>query len=281
MGYRWWSSCRTSAGKRRKINEDAYIARPEAGLWVIADGMGGHTRGDVASRMVVDAFRHVDPADTMDEYIDRVRALIDEVHLAVKAEANSQGPEVIMGTTIVVFIACRNEYACLWAGDSRAYLLRDDKLQQLSHDHNQLQELIDRGEIDPDQIRSHPAARRITRAVGASKRLIVDEARGALRDRDTVILCSDGLTLEVEDGEIATVAESYDCDDASQELLDITLERGARDNVTLALIKFEETTRSNFQPIDITAVNYAFRNRMRAGASSIGTRSKKNSIGNS
>lgn len=260
MSYRWWSSCRTSAGRRRKVNEDAYFARPELGLWVVADGMGGHTRGDVASRIVVDAFRRLQPADNMDEYIDRVRAILDASHAEVKAEAASQGPEVLMGTTVVVFIACRNEYACLWAGDSRGYLLRQGRpLKQLTHDHNQLQELIDRGEVDPSQVRSHPGASRITRAVGASQRLLVDEVRGSIRDGDTVLLCSDGLSLEVEDAELAAILDDYDCEEASQELLDVTLERGARDNVTLAVIRFEETTGAPAQPIDITAVNYTLR----------------------
>lgn len=259
VSYRWWSSCRTSAGRRRKVNEDAYCARPEAGLWVVADGMGGHTRGDVASRMVVDAFRSIEPADNMDEYVNRVRATLDRAHAEVKQEARSQGSDVVMGTTVVVFIVCRHEYACLWAGDSRAYLLRNGSLEQISHDHNQLQELIDRGEVDPSQARSHPGASRITRAVGASQRLLVDEVRGSIRDGDTVLLCSDGLSLEVEDDELAAILDDYDCDEASQELLDVTLERGARDNVTLAVIRFEETTGAQAQPIDITAVNYTLR----------------------
>ena len=259
MSYRWWSSCRTSAGRRRKINEDAYCARPEAGLWVVADGMGGHTRGDVASRMVVDAFRDLEAADNMDEYINRVRATLDRAHLEVKQEALDQGPDVVMGTTVIVFIVCRHEYACLWAGDSRAYLLRSGQLQLLSHDHNQLQELIDRGEVDPSQVKAHPGASRITRAVGASQRLLVDENRGAIRDGDAVLLCSDGLNLEVEDPELAAILDDYDCEDASQELLDITLERGARDNVTLAVIRFEETTGA--PAIDITAVNPSLSSR--------------------
>ena len=275
MSYRWWSSCRTSAGRRRKVNEDAYFSRPEAGLWVVADGMGGHTRGDVASRIVVDGFRDLVPADNMDEYIDRVRLTLDQAHHAVKQEAAAQGPDVLIGTTVVVFIACRNEYACLWAGDSRGYLLRQDQgLKQLTHDHNQLQELLDRGELDPTQARAHPAASRITRAVGAGQRLLVDEVRGSLRDGDTVLLCSDGLNLEVEDDELAAILDDYDCEEASQELLDVTLERGARDNVTLAVIRFEETTGATAKPIDITAVNYRLRKGDRATTTS-GSRARR------
>ncbi len=266
MGYRWWSSCRTSVGRRRKINEDAYLARPEIGLWVVADGMGGHTRGDYASRMVVDGCQNIQRADTMDEYVARVRAYLGDIHRSVQQEAAAQGPGVVMGTTVVVFIACRREYACLWAGDSRAYLLRDGRLIQLSHDHNQLQELIDRGEIEPQHAKLHPGSSRITRAVGASEHLIVDENRGALRDGDVVLLCSDGLNLEVEDDELAAVLDDYDCDEASQELLDITMERGARDNVTLAVIRFEETTGTRSDTVDITAVNYTLRNRSRSAA---------------
>jgi serine/threonine protein phosphatase PrpC len=247
------------------VNEDAYLSRPDVGLWVVADGMGGHTRGDVASKLVIDAFRALEPADTMDEYVNLARSLLDKVHLEVKQEAADQGPDVVMGTTVVVFVCCRSEYACLWAGDSRGYLLRGDRLQQLTHDHNQLQEMIDRGEVDPS-VRSHPGASRITRAVGASQRLLVDENRGTLCDRDTVLLCSDGLNLEVEDAELAAILDDYDYAEASQELLDVTLERGARDNVTLAVIRFEETTGAPAQPVDITAVNYALRKRRHSPA---------------
>jgi serine/threonine protein phosphatase PrpC len=127
---------------------------------------------------------------------------------------------------------------------------------QITRDHSVVEELIQRGELRREDAARHPSANRITRAVGTCDRLIVDQYRSFLRDGDTVLLCSDGLTKEVGDDEVALILDDYDCDEASEELVELTLERGARDNVTVAVIRFEATTGFGDTQAEDTAVNH-------------------------
>lgn len=257
MSYRWWSSCRTNTGRRRNVNEDAYLSLDEVGLWLVADGMGGHSRGDVASRLIIEAFQGIARAHSLDEFAADVRARLALANERMRAVARSHGADQLMGSTVVAFLVYRREWLCLWAGDSRAYLLRDGRLRQITRDHSVVEELIQRGELRREDAASHPAANHITRAVGARDNLVVDQYRSFLRDGDAVLLCSDGLTKEVGDDEVAAVLDDYDCDQASEELVELTLERGARDNVTVAVIRFEATTGfGDARPLDDTAVNY-------------------------
>lgn len=261
MSYRWWSCCRTNTGRRRQVNEDAYLQMDDVGLWLIADGMGGHARGDLASRIVVEAFDGLRKPQSMDEFSQEVRNRLAQANQRIRDEVSRAGSDLIMGTTVVAFLAYKREWQCLWAGDSRAYLLRDGRLTQISHDHNVAQEMVDRGELPHEQMATHPMANRITRAVGTQDYLQLDEYHSLLRDGDTVLLCSDGLNKEVDEQELASILESYDCKDASRELVDLTLERGARDNVTVAVIQFEATTGFGDEIPDTTEVNYDGRSR--------------------
>jgi serine/threonine protein phosphatase PrpC len=174
----------------------------------------------------------------------------------MREEVLRSGSEQIMGSTVVLLMVYDHEWRCLWAGDSRAYLLRDGRLTQITHDHSVAQEMIDQGQLRPDEAAAHPAANRITRAVGAEHHLDLEGSGSMLRDGDTILLCSDGLTKEVNDQELAAVLENYDCEEASRDLVDLSLERGARDNVTVAVIQFEATTGCNERKCDDTAVNY-------------------------
>lgn len=256
MSYRWWSSCRTTRGIRRSINEDAYLNLDDIGLWVVADGMGGHARGDVASRIVIDALRDLDKPRSMEEFVSEVRGRLNLANRIMREEVQRSGSNLIMGSTVVAFLVYKREWRCLWAGDSRAYLMRDGQLAQITHDHSIIQEMIDRGQLRPEEAATHPAANRITRAIGAQHYLVLDEYNSVLRDGDTILLCSDGLTKEVSDAEVASVLENMDCDEASRELVELTLERGARDNVTVAVIHFEVTTGFSERKPDDTVVNY-------------------------
>jgi protein phosphatase len=224
MSYRWWSCGRTDTGRLRRVNEDAYL--------------------------------NLDNIQSADAFADLVR---DRLYLAnerMRSELPGLQPGEIMGSTVVAFLVYKREWRCLWAGDSRAYLMRDGRLTQITRDHNVAQEMVDRGEIRQEEAAYHPAANRITRAIGTQNELFLDEYRSDLRDGDTVLLCSDGLNKEVDDEEVEEILAQYDCDDASRELVDLTLERGARDNVTVAVIKFEETTAFKSRIPEDTAVNY-------------------------
>ncbi len=239
MSLRWWSSCRTDTGKRRQVNEDAFLERPDLGLWLVADGMGGHDSGDVASRMVVSALNGLQPPLSMDEFGYAVKQRLYEADRRVQEEAARGGANRTMGSTVVVFLAFQNRGLCLWAGDSRAYLLRGGGLSQISRDHSVVEDMIERGELRREDADSHPAANLITRAIGAQENLVIDERPQDLRDGDTVLLCSDGLNKEVTDEEIADVLSRHDCEAASRALIELTLERGARDNVTVAVVRFQ------------------------------------------
>lgn len=262
MSYRWWSCCRTDTGRRRRVNEDAYLNLDDIGLWIVADGMGGHFRGDLASRMIVDAFNDLARPQTIDEFAALARERLRQANASICHVVQDAHTGQIMGSTVVIFLVYNQEWLCLWAGDSRAYLLRDGQLIQITHDHSVAQEMIDSGELKKAEAVNHPAAHKITRAIGTRSNLQIDENRSLLRDGDTVLLCSDGLNREVEDQELAEILDNYDCEEASRELVDLTLERGARDNVTVAVIKFEATTAFRNKIVDHTPVNYQLTNRL-------------------
>jgi protein phosphatase len=261
MSYRWWSCCRTTTGRQRSVNEDAYLSLDDLGLWLVADGMGGHARGDIASRLIVDAFAGVTRPDSLENFAQEVKARLAMANQWMRDEAHKSGFEQLMGSTVVAFLVYKREWMCLWAGDSRAYLLRDGCLTQITRDHSVAEELVQRGELRRDQVASHPSSNRITRAVGTQDQLVVDQYRSFLRDGDAVLLCSDGLTKEVSDDEVAAIIDDYDCEEASEELVELTLERGARDNVTVAVIRFEATTGFGDHHADDTAVNYGLTHR--------------------
>jgi len=261
MSYRWWSCCRTTPGRQRRVNEDAYLSLDEQGLWLVADGMGGHARGDVASRLIVQAFEGLVRPPSLQGFAQEVKARLGLANQKMREEARRAGSDQLMGSTVVAFLACKREWMCLWAGDSRAYLLRDGRLTQITRDHSVAEALVQRGELRRDQAALHPSANRITRAVGTQNQLVVDQYRSFLRDGDAVLLCSDGLNKEVGDDEVATILEDYDCAEASRELLELTLERGARDNVTVAVIRFEATTGFGDHRSDDTALSQSFTRR--------------------
>ncbi|MEJ2591681.1 MAG: protein phosphatase 2C domain-containing protein [Candidatus Thiodiazotropha sp.] len=256
MSYRWWSSCRTNTGRVRQVNEDAFLDQGNIGIWIVADGMGGHARGDVASRTIIDAFKGLSRPSSLDEFAVEVRCRLKLAHRLVKEESVRNGANLIMGSTVVALLVFKRQWLCLWAGDSRAYLLRDGQLLQITKDHSIAQELVDLGKLSRTDMDSHPYANHITRAIGANPELILDERSSQLRDGDTILLCSDGLNKELSDAEIAKVLISYDSDAATQELIDLSLEHGGRDNITVALIRFEETTGFHEPASEDTAVNF-------------------------
>ena len=115
MSLRWWSSCRTDAGRSRNVNEDAYLDLHDLGLWLVADGMGGHAKGDVASRMIVDALRECPPPRTLDEFVFSVNVRLLEVNRCVQEQAARSGMDRTMGSTVVALLAFKGKCACLWA----------------------------------------------------------------------------------------------------------------------------------------------------------------------
>jgi serine/threonine protein phosphatase PrpC len=231
------TAARTHVGLRRKLNEDGYLARPEVGLWAVADGMGGHQAGDVASRMIVEALTGVRRQASGFALLSAMREALVDVNQALMTRAAAMAEGSVIGSTVASLVVHENHYACVWAGDSRAYLLRGELLMRLTHDHSLIQELIDGGQLDEEEARRRRISNIITRAVGAGDTLELEESHGDIQAGDLFLLCSDGLTGLVDDGEIRDILAAFDLEAAADRLLALTLERGAKDNVTLVLVR--------------------------------------------
>jgi len=226
---------RTNVGLKRKINEDSLFAAPERGLWVVADGMGGHDAGEVASAMVVDALRALPDGADLDGLAGQAVEAVREVNGRLIELARSNGGGKTIGTTVVGLAIAEGSYRCFWMGDSRAYLLRGGEISRISHDHSLVQNLIDAGMLNPEDAESHENANLITRAVGVAETCEVDLVRGDVQPGDQFVLATDGLTRLVPDEEIAAELGRGSPADAADRLIDTVLARGAPDNVTLII----------------------------------------------
>ncbi|MGN6648956.1 PP2C family protein-serine/threonine phosphatase [Trinickia sp.] len=231
----WTSASRSDVGLVRALNEDACLDAPERGLWAVADGMGGHAAGDVASRMIVDALAALPVQTSLARFVAAARDALDSVNRQLREEAAQRHVSMI-GSTVAVCLASEMRCALLWAGDSRIYLYRDAHLTRLTRDHSQVEELKSRGYLTEEEARHHPAQHLITRAVGAAPRLELDETYFDARDRDILLLCSDGLTNEVPDAEIANTLACGSCEAAVLTLVDRARQNGGRDNISAIVV---------------------------------------------
>jgi serine/threonine protein phosphatase PrpC len=236
--FRFRSIACTHAGCVRKLNEDACLDRADIGLWAVADGMGGHDAGDVASATVIDALARVSDFGSAFAFRRAVRTALMEANSQLQQLADDEllGP---IGSTVVTLLAHRGHYACFWAGDSRAYVRRSDKLARITRDHSLVQELVDVGEIEDAEAKGHRNANVVTRAVGAQARLELDGNYGRIEPGDRFLLCSDGLAAVLSDGDIAAHLATSSVPVAVHGLMKTALERGAPDNVTFVLIDAE------------------------------------------
>ncbi|MFC1750628.1 PP2C family protein-serine/threonine phosphatase [Pseudomonadota bacterium] len=227
----------THPGKVRKMNEDACISRDNIGLWAVADGMGGHHAGDVASTNVVTALNEVSPPTSLRSYVDDVENQLLKCNANLRAMSTNELNNRTIGSTVASLIIYQDFCAYLWAGDSRLYRLRRGALTQLGRDHSQVEELVVQGVIKREDAESHPDANIITRAIGADDNLVVDVNVDKVEIGDTYLLCSDGLSKHVGFKEIKALLLEGSSMDICSKLINITLERGATDNVTVTVIK--------------------------------------------
>ena len=236
--FKWESTALTHTGKVRTVNEDAYLDRTEDGLWVVADGMGGHTAGDLASQSIVDALAQLVLSNRLSEVIDQVEETLVQVNDALIEEAAGREKNTTIGSTVVVLICWKHIAIMMWVGDSRLYRLRSGILSQLTQDHTQVEELVQRGVILPEEAESHPSSNVITRAVGATHKLFVDIEHDEIRPGDYYLLCSDGLNKELKDEEIAEVmSQPGTPEQHGLELINKALSRNGLDNITLILAR--------------------------------------------
>jgi protein phosphatase len=228
----------THVGKVRQRNEDSYLARPETGIWAVADGMGGHESGDLASHTVIEALQSIQAPPSARDLLSLCEDRIFDANARLK-EIGRQRGGIIIGTTVTVLLAFEGYFACVWSGDSRMYMVREGKITQLSRDHTEVQDLLVNGAITPDEARTWPGSNVITRAIGVADVPELEMTSGPLNAGDVFVMCSDGLTQHVEDDEIlqcvsANVSQQEACD----RLIVLTLERGAVDNVTVIVVRY-------------------------------------------
>ena len=227
----------THVGLRRKVNEDSLLVRDDCRLWVVADGMGGHEAGDVASGKVAEALRLLPPAADIDALVDDAIQALKQVNHQLIDLAGGQDSQRSIGTTVVGLAVGDAGFRCFWAGDSRAYRLRDGQLVQLTRDHSMVQDLVDAGMLRPDEAADHPNSNIITRAVGVAPDLRVDTVSGDVRPGDQFLLASDGLTRVMTDEEIYAELTALPGEEAADSLLQTVLSRGAPDNVSMILVR--------------------------------------------
>lgn len=241
-------------GRRRQLNEDALLIDEKLGLFIVADGMGGHNAGEVASRLAVEAVAKFvrrsgrDQEGTWPEELDpalsfnanRLRAAIRLANRSVWGEADNRQEYTGMGTTIVAALIEGDTITYASAGDSRAYRIRDGQLLQMTVDDSWVQSAVDEGLIDPAEAESHPMRNIITKAIGAKEEIDTEVKEESLRTGDTYLLCTDGLHgLVSEDRILRTVLEAQDdLERAVHDLIAAANEEGGRDNITLLLVRY-------------------------------------------
>ncbi len=228
----------THPGTTRGHNEDIFVERPDLGLWAVADGAGGHEAGEVASEMIATTLQTIPESLTAEEVLAQVRLRIGATHAALQECAASKGEGAVVASTVVVLIVRHGHFACLWAGDSRAYLLRDNVLQRITHDHSLVQELVDAGDLDESDVEGHPRANVITRAVGDSAETIeLDKITDRIAAGDRFLLCSDGLSKVLDDETLAGILRANAPEPAAEKLLEAALAQRATDNVTVVVME--------------------------------------------
>lgn len=247
MPYTVSFSAQTHVGLVRDNNEDCFLAAPEQALWLIADGMGGHECGEVASALAKDTISEL---TVQGQSLAQAIKAADEKIKQVAKETQPQHLHHIMGTTIVALQIKGPVQEVSWVGDSRAYRLRDGNLEQITTDHSYVQTLFEAGQISREEMETHPQKNVITRALGGSdtEPVMVDSVFHLWHPNDKLLLCSDGLSDLVSRQEIhAVLQRSYDSDQQQVErLIDMALKRGGVDNITVVLVSLprKDTARS-------------------------------------
>lgn len=226
----------THAGRVRSHNEDAFLDAPDLNLWVVADGMGGHSAGDVASAMIVSRLGKIAASADAATFCDTVESELSSVNADLRKHAQERNVSLI-GATVVTLLASKDFMMCGWAGDSRVYRFQEDRLEPLSHDHSTSQEMMDTGQFSVAQLSGKQSGNTITRAVGGEVNLFLEWAIAGYEPGTQFLLCSDGLTKEVADLKIEEqFRRGLGPKETAQALVEAALAAGGRDNVTALVV---------------------------------------------
>ncbi|MDX1589269.1 MAG: PP2C family serine/threonine-protein phosphatase [Oleiphilaceae bacterium] len=229
----------THRGGWRAHNEDALFASQQAGIWLVADGMGGHRAGDRASQML---------CDTLQEHLSDDGGTLSPEAIEQSLLAGNQriwryGQEHLggqtMGTTAVALVIRDQSYHLFWAGDSRCYRIRDGVTERLTRDHSQVANMVARGLLTEEQAEHHPLAHVVTRAVGVDEQLTLDRVSGPVQPGDRFLLCSDGVTREFSDDSLGHAVQQDPIEEAARGIKQAALERNCKDNITCIIVRVE------------------------------------------
>jgi protein phosphatase len=236
----WISGAVSDQGRVRKANQDAYLDRPDLGLWAVADGMGGHTDGAIASGALVEGLGSLARPRLLGSGARAMERTLIAVNRRLLERAEETAGGDLIGSTVVSLLALGDHCVLLWVGDSRIYRLRDGALQQLTTDHSQVQAMVDEGLLPPELAERHPLSNVLLRAVGSDEPMPVDRRIERLRDGDRYLLCSDGLFRELDSDTIAATLAASPPAEAARALVQQACDHGARDNVTVVAVQFTE-----------------------------------------
>ncbi len=234
---RWTSCAMTHTGFVRKHNEDAILDHREQGLWLVADGMGGHWGGDQASQTVIDAMADFNRQQDLSDNVAEIELRLKEANRTCMRTGAQAGKKRVMGTTAALLFAHDPFCFFIWVGDSRVYRRRGETTEQMTHDHSLVQELVDQGKITKAEAEKHPSGNVITRAVGVGHKLQIDLEFATTEPGDTFLLCSDGLYRHVSDQEIGEHLQLPNINDAASRLLALALSRGGSDNISIVVTR--------------------------------------------
>jgi len=230
---RWFSRAVSAVGHVRKINEDAFLDASEHGLWVVADGMGGHSRGDRASQEIISQLRSFKRGESAKDDVHNIAQRLEAANAFCREQIDGQ----VMGSTVAVLYIKENTGHIIWAGDSRLYRYRNDELIQLTEDHSLVGELHRLGELTEDEADNHPSSNVITRAVGVNDALELQTLEIRLEAGDRFLLCSDGLFKDVTREEFRENMSLPSPEQSIEKMMRLALRRGGSDNVTAIVVQ--------------------------------------------
>ncbi|MFM6932574.1 MAG: PP2C family protein-serine/threonine phosphatase [Novosphingobium sp.] len=238
----WQAS--TDTGSVRDHNEDLFAVVPDLKVWVVADGMGGHSAGDWASKQIAESFSELPDCEDLEGLLEAVSNAIHSANATIFQRGVSEGKT--MGSTVVSLAISGDAFGIVWAGDSRAYLLRGGELLQLTTDHTQVQAMIARGILPPEEAESHPMSHVLSKAVGVEETLELEGITDKFHSGDLFLLCSDGLHGVLQAGEIRDILLTSEFTASADRLIERCLEVGAKDNVTVIVVQAHERTQLVF-----------------------------------
>ena len=233
----WLSSSESDVGVVRSINEDSVLSKPEIKLWVVADGMGGHEAGNIASNMIVNSLDTLEKKEHLNDIVNAIENKLMDANQRLLEYSEIMLDGRIVGSTVAMLLIHGKIGVCMWAGDSRLYRYRNGVLEAMTFDHSHVSELLRMGAITPEEAENHPDSNVITRAVGTCEDLYIDIDVFSVQMGDIFLLCSDGLYNSIPEDGIICCLQNDDVDETIKNLIELSIFNEAADNVSAVVVK--------------------------------------------